>query len=34
MTDKEIDPLVDKTSRYPPKKPIERRAICKSIQDV
>lgn len=34
MTDKEIDPLVDKKSRYPPKKPIPRRAICKSIQDI
>jgi hypothetical protein len=31
MADKEIDPLVDKKAGYPPKKKIERRAVCKSI---
>lgn len=34
MSEKEADPLVDKKAKYPPKKPIPRRAVCKSIQDL
>jgi len=34
MPDKEDTTLIDKQAGYPPKKPVERRSICKSIQDI